>query len=56
MSCDKKYWVQLNIFSRKIVNILYPSVLTFVLGAQKNHLIEIFLMSTHNICFVISKK
>ena len=28
-----------------------PSVLTYVLGAQKNHLIEIVLLSTHNICF-----
>ena len=23
----------------------------YVLGAQKNHLIEIVLLSTHNICF-----
>ena len=29
----------------------YPSVLTYVLGAQKNHLIETVLLSTHNICF-----
>ena len=26
-------------------------VLTYVLGAQKNCLIEIVLLSTHNICF-----
>ena len=34
---------QLNtIFERKIVNIFFnPSVETYVLGAQKNHLIEI---------------
>ena len=27
----------------------YLSVLTYVLGAQKNHLIETVLLSTHNI-------
>ena len=29
----------------------YPSVFTYVLGAQKNRLIETVLLSTHNICF-----
>ena len=29
----------------------YPSVLTYVLGAQKNCLIQMVLLSTHNICF-----
>ena len=29
----------------------YPSVLKYVLGAQKNRLIETVLLSTHNICF-----
>ena len=29
----------------------YPSVLTYFLAAQKNHLIETVLLSTHNICF-----
>ena len=29
----------------------YPSVLTYVLGAQKNCLNETVLLSTHNICF-----
>ena len=29
----------------------YPSVLTYVLGAQKNRLIETVLLSTHNIYF-----
>ena len=29
----------------------YPSALTYVLGAQKNRLIETVLLSTHNICF-----
>ena len=28
----------------------YPSVLTFVLGVQKNRLIETVLLSTHNLC------
>ena len=29
----------------------HPSILTFVLGDQKNSLIETVLLSTHNICF-----
>ena len=29
----------------------YPSVLTYVMGAQKDHLIETVLLSTHSICF-----
>ena len=29
----------------------YPSVLTYVLGAQRNCLIETVPLSTHNICF-----
>ena len=36
--------VQLRIFS-------YSSFLTYVFGAQKNLLIEMGLLSTHNICF-----
>ena len=39
------------ISQRKIVNNSYPSVLTYVLGAQKNRLIETVILSTHNICF-----
>ena len=35
--------VKLKIFS-------YPSILTFVLGSQKNRLIEAVLLSTYNIC------
>ena len=38
------YNVKLQIFS-------YPSILTYVLGAQKKRLIETVLLSTHNICF-----
>ena len=33
------------------MNIFYLTVLTCVLDAQKNHLIEMVLLSTHNICF-----
>ena len=38
-------------FERKIIIISYPSVLTYVLGAEKNRLFEMVLLSTHNICF-----
>ena len=38
-------------FQRKIVNIFLPIILAYALGAQKNHLIETVLLSTHNICF-----
>ena len=37
--------------SSKIGIKSYPSVLTYVLGAQKNRLIVMVLLSTHNICF-----
>ena len=36
--------------SVKLQIFLYPSVLTYVLGAHKNHLIEMVLLHTHNIC------
>ena len=39
------------IFERKLQIFSYPSVLTYVLDAQKNSLIETVLLSTHNICF-----
>ena len=35
----------------KILLFSYPSILTYVLGAQKNRLVEEFLLSTHKICF-----
>ena len=38
-------------FSVKLSIFSYPSVLTFVLGAEKIRLIEKVLLSTHNICF-----
>ena len=37
--------------SVKLLMFSYPSVLTDILGAQKNRLIETVLLSTHNICF-----
>ena len=40
----KKIGIKLKIFSS-------ASILTFVLDAQKNRLIETVLLSTHNICF-----
>ena len=40
-----------NVLSVKLLIISYPSVLTVVLGAQKNRLIETVLLSIHNICF-----
>ena len=41
---QKKISVNLSIFS-------YPSFLTYILGAEKNHLIETVLLSTHYIYF-----
>ena len=38
--------------SVKLFIFPYPSVLTYVLGAQKNRLIETVFLSTHNICLV----
>ena len=38
-------------FLHKIVIIFLPLNLRFLLGAQKSHLIETVLLSTHNICF-----
>ena len=38
-------------FERKIVNILLSISFTYVLGAQKNRLIETVLLRTHSICF-----
>ena len=38
-------------FKMKLKIFFYPSVLAYVLGARKNHLIETVLLSTHNICF-----
>ena len=35
----------------KLLIFSYQSVLRYVLGAQKNRLIETVLLSTHNICF-----
>ena len=44
-------------FECKIVNIfIYPSVLTYVLGAQKNRPIETVLLSTDNMFWLRNKK
>ena len=49
------FWVETGldniILECNIVNIFYPSVVTYDLEAQKNRLIEMVLLSTHNICF-----
>ena len=37
--------------SVKLVLFFYPSILTCVLGAKNNRLIETVILSTHNICF-----
>ena len=37
---------------RNMLAFSYLLVLTYVLGAQKNRLIETVLLSTDNICFV----
>ena len=39
------------IFSVKMLIFSNQSVLTYVMGAQKNRLNETVLLSTHNICF-----
>ena len=39
------------IYERKIVIIFLSIILKSVSGAQKNHLIELVLLSTHNIWF-----
>ena len=38
-------------FQRKLVNIFLPIVLAYVLGAQKNRLVDTVLLSTYNIWF-----
>ena len=42
------------ISAEKLQIFSYPSVLTYVLGAQKNRVIETVLLSTHNI-FLVEK-
>ena len=39
------------ILSVKLLIFSYPSILTYVLGTQKNRLTETVLLSTHNILF-----
>ena len=40
-----------NFMSVKLKLFSYPSILTCIVGAQKNRLIETVLLSTHYICF-----
>ena len=47
---DSHFYIN-KIFERKIDKFSDPSVLTYVLGAQKNRLIETVLLSIHTICF-----
>ena len=42
---------KVNMFSIKLKLFSYQLILTYVLGAQKDRLIETVLLSTHNICF-----
>ena len=39
------------LLSIKLSILSYSSVSAYVLGAQKNRLIQTVLLSTHNICF-----
>ena len=43
----------MKVLKSKIKNIFSTctSVLTFGVGVQKNHIVEMVLLSTHNICF-----
>ena len=49
MSCQKNK--AKNNLGVKLLIFSYQSVYTFVLGSQKNCLIDTVLLSTHNICF-----
>ena len=40
-----------NFMSVQLQFISYRSILTFVMGAQTNRLIDTVRLSTHNICF-----
>ena len=46
-----KYQDKYKKIERKLWLFYFSSVLSFVLGVQKNRLIETVLLSTHNICF-----
>ena len=46
--CRSRYAIFLSV---KVKLFAYPSVYTYVLGAQNNRLIEKILLSTYNICF-----
>ena len=44
-------WLRKTKFLSVKLIFFYPSVSTYVLGAQKNFLSEMVLLSTHSICF-----
>ena len=50
---DKRFFIGLDkhIFECKIYIFSNPSISTYVLGAQKNRLVETVLLSTNTICF-----
>ena len=49
---EEKSWVQIGeLFKRITVIIFCLPVKTCILGPQKNHLKELVLFSTHNLCF-----
>ena len=43
-------------FQHKIVNMFLPIIFSICFGAQKNRLMEMVLLSTHNICFGLGNK
>ena len=52
LACDRLLMLKCLLTWRNFEVICsYPSVLIYVLGAQKNRLIETVLLSTRNICF-----
>ena len=48
---EKNNEVSIDPDSVKLLFFSYPSILTCVLGALKNLIIETVLLGTHNICF-----
>ena len=50
ISLTSNYWGRNTVVVKRVV-FSYRSILSFVLGAQKNHLIQTVSLSTHNIWF-----
>ena len=51
----KNAWIQLRKFYERKTVFPYPSLKTCVLGAQKNGLIEMVLLSIHNMFWMRNK-